>query len=259
MRQNTQSQQNALNAFQVSALNELTNYVQPKTLLSKGDTNAKTKKNKVDTYILYMLPWKYNSKGINLCPNASEGCSLGCLVWAGRGAFPNVMRARLFKSEFYIKDRQSFILQLAKEITTIVNRYRKLGKKVAFRLNGTTDIDFVSILKTRANLDIATLSDTAFFYDYTAILGKALKYKGHPNYVLTFSRKENNDAEIITALNNGINISAVFRNQLPQSYKGFEVVDGDASDVVMLDHNGKVLGLKAKGKAKKDKSNFVLN
>jgi hypothetical protein len=134
----------------------------------------------------------------------------------------------------------------------------KGGYKIAFRLNGTSDLDFVYLLKKYANINIADLSDSAVFYDYTAILGKALKYKNHINYTVTFSKKENNLSQVLEALNMGVNVSAVFSNTLPETWQGFTVIDGDKSDIIMLYNKGVILGLKAKGDAKKDKTGFVI-
>ena len=75
------------------------NYKKPKNLLSKGTSNAKTSKNDNDTYILYLAPYNQNSKKINICPKASEGCAAACLFSAGRGAFSNVIKARQNKTE----------------------------------------------------------------------------------------------------------------------------------------------------------------
>jgi len=44
---------------------------------------------------------------------------------------------------------------------------------------------------------------------------------------------------------------------MPNTYAGAPVVDGDASDLRFLDPDGVVVGLKAKGDAKKDTSGFV--
>ena len=51
----------------------------------------------------------------------------------------------------------------------------------------------------------------------------------------------------------------VFRNNLPETYKGFKVVNGDESDLRFLDPRNSIVGLKAKGKAKKDTTGFVVN
>lgn len=227
-------------------------------LLSKGTTNAKTAKNELTTFILYLAPGKQNSKKINLCPKASPGCLQACLFTAGRGAFDNVKNARINKTEFMLNDRKNFYLQLAKEIQNKVKYYARKGQKIAFRLNGTSDAAHVKQLNIFADLWPSNIAETAIFYDYTAILSKALKYKNNPNYIVTFSRKENNWNECITALQNGVNVSAVFANELPKTYKGFKVIDGDKADDIMLKHKGVILGLRAKGKAKKDKSGFVI-
>ena len=116
------------------------------------------------------------------------------------------------------------------------------------------------MLKKYAGLNIEDLAPVAVFYDYTKILGKVKKYINHSNYILTFSRAEDNERDAIEALNMGANVSAVFSDQLPDQYKGFKVVDGDASDLVMLNNTGVILGLRAKGKkARTDSTGFVIN
>ena len=62
-----------------------------------------------------------------------------------------------------------------------------------------------------------------------------------------------------SVLNMGGNVSIVFRDTLPNYWRGFKVVDGDTSDLVMLYNKNVVLGLKAKGEAKKDTTNFVVD
>jgi len=233
-------------------------YTIPKNLLSKGVTNAKTKKNSLKTFILYLAPYKQNDKQINICPMASKGCAAACLFTAGRGKFSNVQSSRINKTNYFIYNKELFIKQLAKEIIRETAKAEKVGEKIAFRLNGTSDLDFIYLLKKYASLDIANLYPTAIFYDYTKILGKVKKYKDHPNYFLTFSRAEDNESAAIAALNDGANVSIVFKGALPNYWRGFEVVDGDTSDLVMVYNRNVVLGLRAKGDARKDKSGFVV-
>ena len=234
------------------------NYKPVKNLLSKGSTNAKTVKNPQITYILYLAPYTQNSKKINICPKASAGCSASCLFSAGRGAFSNVIQSRVNKTEYYLHDKEKFILQLAGELVKINKKASKETNQTLIRLNGTSDLDFVYLLKKYANFDISNYNNL-HFYDYTKILGKVKKYIDHKNYTLTFSRAEDNEAETIQALKIGSNVSAVFSGDLPKTYKGFTVVDGDKTDSEMLAFKGLILGLKAKGKARKDTSGFVIN
>jgi hypothetical protein len=240
-------------------------YTIPAKLLSKGTTNAKTSKNALETFILYMSPAAQNSKGADLCPFRSKGCTAACLYTAGRGKFNNVQRARMNKSEYFTRDKKTFLAQLALELIAI-----KKGTKAAIRLNGTTDVDFLYLLKNRAGLDALQLKGLVF-YDYTKDPHRVKRYKG-TNYTLTFSRAEDNEPQALEILKNSGIVSAVFAEKLPQFYKGFEVIDGDASDDLMLKAaaavgvlkrtrkgKGLILGLKAKGDAKKDVSGFVIN
>ena len=220
-----------------------------KTLLSKGDTNAKTKKNKRDTMILYLTPGEV--MGRNMCPKASEGCLQACLNTAGRGAFGNVQQARLKRTELLLNDRKAFLKQCADEI----NKSAKKTEELAVRMNGTSDLKLVEML-----VSDNAIADNVVFYDYTKIhqkAGRRILSSGHL-YVVTFSRSEINESEAIAVLHRGGHVAVVF-NELPSEWNGFPVVDGDLSDDQMLDHvNAVVLGLKAKGKARKDASGFVV-
>ncbi len=236
-------------------------YKIPNALLSKGNSNAKTIKNEINTFIMYLMPYNQNSKNINICAKASKGCANACLAFSGMASvYPTILESRKNKTEYFLHEKSNFIKQLAKEIKAKYNTAKRKGEKVAFRLNGTSDLDFIYMLKKYAQLDILDLKDHAVFYDYTKILGKVKKYKGHENYFLTFSRAEDNEKEALEALAIGANVSAVFANKLPKQYKGFKVIDGDKSDDIMIKSKGVILGLKAKGKAAKaDKTGFVIN
>lgn len=230
---------------------------QNKKLLSNGATNTKTAKNDIKTFILYLAPHTQNSKGIDLCPKRSKGCTIACLFSAGRGKFTNVQNARTQKANYFVEYKKEFLIHLAKEINTKVKTARRKGEKIAFRLNGTSDLDFVYLLKKHANFDILDTKDVAVYYDYTPNIHRALRYKNHPLYTVTFSRKEDNGKETQAALENNINTAVVF-DKLPKTWNGKKVIDGDKSDLEMIKHKNVILGLLAKGEAKKDTSNFVV-
>jgi hypothetical protein len=230
-----------------------------KKLISKGTTNAKTAKNILETHILYMSPYNQNSKGVNLCPKASKGCIIACLFTAGRGAFNSIQEARKNRTELYLNNRQEFCERIAKELELLNKKAQNKGAKIAVRLNGTSDLDLIAIINNRLNIDILNDFENLEFYDYTKVLGKVKKYAG-TRYKLTFSRAENNEAEVIEALTYGVPVSVVFhhKNELPQTYLGTMVIDGDKADDLMLDSGAVILGLKAKGRAKKDLTGFVV-
>jgi len=81
-----------------------------------------------------------------------------------------------------------------------------------------------------------------------------------PNYHLTFSRSESNGRACDLVAAKGGNIAAVFScTELPAMYKGVPVANGDLHDLRFLDPSPCYVGLVAKGKAKSDKSGFVIN
>lgn len=201
------------------------------------------------TGIVYLAP--VNLSGYQVCPMASKGCSAACLYSAGRGAFSNVQQARLKKTRFFFEDRKAFILQLTKEVKALKRKADRENMKAAVRLNGTSDllpIEYIKLIESFPEIS---------FYDYTKV-HKRFEKKLPSNYYLTFSRSECNESEALKLLEKGFNVAVVFQ-QLPKTWKGYKVIDGDISDVRFLDPSAVVVGLKAKGKAKKDKSGFVIN
>ena len=228
-------------------------YKKVEKLLSEGYSNAKTKKNIRETLILYLSPAKQNSKGINLCPKASNGCLMACLFTAGHGKFTNTQNARINRTEYYLADRFLFLEQI---VTEINKKAKKTNGDLAIRLNGTSDVKLVEQI-----CQMYTIADNVVFYDYTKIPTKAgdrIMPSGH-RYMVTFSRAEDNEDTALEILQNGGVVSMVFAKELPSEYKGFKVIDGDDRDDLMLDVDGGcIIGLKAKGDAKKDKSGFVI-
>jgi hypothetical protein len=240
-------------------MNTLKQYKPVKNLLSKGSTNSKTAKNSIKTFILYLAPHNLNNKGLTLCKDASKGCIASCLYSAGRGKFSNVQSSRINKANYFVTDKKVFLTQLLKEIKKEIKKASDKNEKIAFRLNGTSDIDFLYLLNKNLDFDIELLAyDKVYFYDYTKSIARAKRYRDFRNYTLTFSKSETNDKEVKEALNLGINVAAVFKDNLPQKYKGVKVIDGDLSDLEMLKHKNIILGLKAKGDAKKDTTGFVI-
>lgn len=237
----------------------LKHYKQVTNLLSKGITNAKTAKNDIKTFILYLAPHNLNYKGITLCKDASNGCIDSCLNTAGMGAFSSVQLSRINKANYFVSDKKVFLAQLLKEIKREIKKATDKNEKIAFRLNGTSDIDFLYLLDRHFDFNVDLLQyDKVFFYDYTKSLPRAKRYQNYRNYALTFSKSETNEKEVNEALNLGINIAAVFGSDLPKTYKGVKVIDGDKSDLEMIKFKNIILGLKAKGKARKDTSGFVI-
>jgi hypothetical protein len=243
--------------MQTTLQNKPQNSYKPvKNLLSKGSTNAKTVKNDLETFILYMAP--ANLSGFNVCPFASKGCIKGCLNTAGRGQMSNVQLSRINKTNFWGYDRANFYIQLANELLFIHNNSKKKGTKIAIRLNGTSDVDHLYLLERYSGVNFLDPFYSNFlFYDYTKNPNHISRYK-NTSYKITFSRSESNEIEAKRILKLGGNVAVVFADKLPKKWNGYKVIDGDQTDLRYFDPVNVVVGLKAKGTAKKDSSGFVV-
>jgi len=233
-------------------------------LLSTGNPKIlKGEKQGYMTYILHLAP--ADVSGYNTCPKATAGCKAACLNTAGRGGMfkrgesTNVIQeARKRKTRFFFENRGAFMLQLYLDIKKAIKQAEKKGLIPVFRLNGTSDLAWEKY-EVQDNKNIFQMFPNVQFYDYTKILGR--KVNGLANYHLTFSAADGNDLDVVRAIKEGYNIATVFgikkNSPMPETYNGVPVFNGDDSDLRFLDPKGVVVGLYAKGKAKKDTSGFV--
>jgi hypothetical protein len=169
-----------------------------------------------------------------------------------------IQKARIRKTKMFYEQRQDFMLALKKDIELAIKQSKKLGLIPVIRLNGTSDLSWEKYDMIPGQNVFECFPDIQF-YDYTKILGR--KVKGIANYNLTFSAADGNDADVYSAISQGYNIATVFGIKktlpMPETYMGRPVFNGDESDLRFLDPKGVVVGLYAKGKAKKDTSGFV--
>jgi hypothetical protein len=167
------------------------------------------------------------------------------------GMYKHVMNGRINKTEWFLSDRKEFMETIDKEINLAIKRHS--DKIVTFRLNGTSDIRWEKI-KVRENKNIFELYPDIQFYDYTK---NPIRMKlDIPNYHLTFSRSENNHKIAMKLLSEGHNVAIVFKN-IPTEYNGYEVINGDESDLRFLDKKGVIVGLKYKNNTGKNADNKV--
>jgi len=210
------------------------------------------------SFILHLSP--ADLSGREVCPKRTAGCTQACLNTAGRGGMfrkgenTNVIQqARIRKTRYFFEARDYFMMDLYEDIARAVRYAERQGLTPVFRLNGTSDLSWEKYTINENN--IFELFPDVQFYDYTKVLGrKTSKYK---NYHLTFSAADGNDADVQKALAQGMNVTVVF-DEIPETYMGRPVFNADETDLRFLDPKGVILGLKAKGRAKKDRTGFVV-
>jgi hypothetical protein len=218
------------------------------------DNNPKTikgQKYKVMTAVLYLAPARVS--GFNTCPFADD-CAKTCLNFAGRGQMGTVQKGRINKTLWYFKERDTFMIQLHKEIKRHINRCKIKGYKPAFRINGMSDLKI-------ENMGLIKTYSSAQWYDYTKNPIRMKKFIAGvfpKNYHLTFSLGSSNKSDAKEILKLGGNVAVVFRNKkLPKNYMGFKVFNADKTDLRFKDPKNIIAGLYAKGKARYDDTGFV--
>ena len=228
-------------------------------ILNKGNSKTiKGEKYGWKTFGIHLSPNIVS--GYNVCFDATEGCIDACLDTSGRGAMPSVQNARINKTKRFFQDRKGFLTDLWKEVTSAIKSATKKELKFCMRPNLTSDLPWESIRHNGQNLMDAF--NPCRFYDYTKSLKRFTRFLAGElpeNYHLTYSRsEETTDALVIALCKSGGNVAVVFRERLPETWLGFEVLNGDENDLRFKDKKGCIVGLIEKGLAKKDETGFVV-
>ena len=210
------------------------------------------------TYILYLAPAEQS--GYNTCPGSTEECRTACLTESGHNRIDvkknAINKARIAKTKLFFEHREFFMSWLVVEITKAKIEADTKGYKFSVRINGTSDISLVSFRIGGKNiLEIFPLIQ---FYDYTKVANRFKLLEKYPNYDLTYSFSGYNMLQSMELLQSDKGrVAMVFEGkQLPKSFMGIEVIDGDEYDMRYYDDKNVIVGLKFKFvRTKIDKAN----
>ncbi len=242
-----------------------------KKLLSNASSNPKTRK-LLDTFgyeavIHHMTPDRLADGKRTVCPWSTPGCRATCLNTSGRSQVKGdltarnlsmymIHRSRMGKTLSFLDDRQGYADRLTEELVLLNMRALSKCYTPVARLNGTSDIPWEKYIPMDALPNIE-------FYDYTKGYGRMFKFltkKLPTNYHLTYSYNEhtsNGDMNFI--LSAGGNVAVVFRKEIPDVWYGTKVISGVEHDFRFRDPKGCIVGLIARGRAKHDRSGFVID
>ena len=237
------------------------------TYLLNIDANAKTIKGQKQGYmtaVMYLAPHKLANGKDDVCPYSTVGCRQSCLYTAGHGRYSTVKKARVARTLWFLKDRLGFMQLLELEINKFMIKAKKKELIPVVRLNGTSDIDWNFYYYHSE--DICRLQYTIFnrfpnlqFYDYTKDTRKVIR-KQPSNYHLVYSYNENSQKDFCYDLLNKykINIAVVYDQAGYEAALNCGAIDGDYNDLRFKDKVGRVVALKEKGQAKRDRTGFVI-
>lgn len=212
------------------------------------------------TYILYLAP--ADRSGYEVCPMRSAECTAACLNESGHNRIDihenRINKARITKTKLFFEQRKFFMQWLQDEISAASKKAAAAGKRFSVRLNGTSDLSPEQFHLNGKN--ILELFPETQFYDYTKVHKRTQLPKKYSNYDITFSYSGTNAVHCQIALLQGIRVAVVFE-EIPESFWGYPVIDGDAYDMRYIDSSPVIVGLKYKqvrNKLDKSTSKFVI-
>ena len=241
----------------------------PTTRILAVSQDAKTTKGEKQGYLTGVnFMAQGDTSGYEVCAGRTPSCFSECLGGKGRAEFtPSIPASRIAKTRWFFEDRTAFMTMLVRDIRALVRKADRLDLTPCVRLNGTSSINWNRSLGD-GRINVFDLFPDIQLYDYSEQIKQMRKYmRGEQpdNYHLTFSRKENNWHDCVEVLECGSNVAAVFGilkgEAMPDSYRGYQVIDGDDSDLRFLDpQQGLIVGLRPKGSNQKlERDRMLLN
>ena len=228
-------------------------------LLDTSGNNTKLRKNNKDIKIrvaglsLYPIDTR-------ICPYQDIAqCKAPCLSDSGFAkVYKSVNNSRKAKTDFYLYDKENFIIQLKNELYNFEKLCKKQQVTPYIRLNVISDIQW----ELKANGSIPQTFPGIQFYDYTKIAKRLGKTPDNYELMFSYSNAPGYQQSVRKALKTDVPISVVFYGTMPSHFMNKKVVDGDSSDIVNLSYKNKIVGLKYKSVGDKINpvdSTFIVN
>ena len=201
------------------------------------------------TYGLYLAPW--NMSGHQVCAGGAH-CHEFCLNGSGQNKIDELARgiefskiniSRIKKTKLFYQNRPLFMRILVHEIRRAKNRAAALNMPFAVRLNCTSDLSPELFVDPETGLNILQLFSDVQFYDYTKVPNRIKLLGKYSNYDLTFSFDGYNWATAQKYLSAGGRVAVVFANELPGTFDGYKVINGNNYDMRYMDPGKCIVGL----------------
>ena len=188
-----------------------------------------------------------------LCAGSkAAGCMPECLRNQGRGKMDSVTGARQARADWFYSDPVAFLTQLKGELENFRDTCRRSEVLPFVRLNVLSDVEWEKYGVPQAFPEI-------LFYDYTKLSARLCKTPDNYRLIFSYSGRPQYARQVSRAMATGLPVAVVFRGGLPAQFLGRRVIDGDRSDILNYRAAGKIVGLRAKGTAARDRSGFVID
>lgn len=204
-------------------------------------SSTKIGKSNSDAWLNAVLYLEPSMDYKQICRASSPGCRASCLTHSGMMRMSNQTNARVSRTSMLLTTPEIFRSTLEKELVALHKKATKTGKRLAIRLNGTSDIDWFDVYRNHPEIQ---------FYEYTKRPDLVLKSQTLENVHMTFSRTENTKPETMQRMiATGVNIAVVFddKKETPKKIWGMTVISGDEHDRRFEDKQGQIVALTLKG------------
>ena len=227
-------------------------------LLTQPGDSPKARKSTRPEYLLHLMPHRLVQgqvvPKVNLCIWSTKGCRKHCLVHAGRGGAPGVIKGRMARTVLAVEYPQEFVVLLHRDLQRIKARDKKNGTRSWVRLNATSDIAYED---TRVR---TIMSDSGLmFADYTKATPDQRPEPFVRHYTLARSVWPGRDSvtEAVALMRSGHHVSMVVDDltplrQLEDTMAGWYWVEADKTDEWMLNPEPIIGVLTPKGSLKND-------
>ena len=226
-----------------------------------------------------------NLAKVNLCKNATTGCSTSCIYHQGifkHALFEKnkVKQARLKRTLKFLTQRETFFEQIIKEIKALQRKSKRRDLTPIISLNGTSDILWEKesfTYKEKEYKNLMELFSEIDFFDYTKYDILKSRKKLPKNYHLTYSRAGMQRGKIVDDwntlsdyLDKNINVAVVCTYNLKQellkneTHNSYKVIDGNVynnrvNDKTFKEDKGIIILLEANRKTDINSSSaFIL-
>jgi len=224
----------------------------PKKLLGRDGNTKLVKTSKGQEILLAGLSMMPTPE---LCPSSKTAeCFDPCIKVSGLAAvYKSINEARQRKTDWFLEDREGFLIRYRRELTNLIKLAKKHGKQAVVRSNVFSDVAW-------EQLGIPQEFPEIFWYDYTKRAARIGNTPDNYDLMFSYSGAPRYQKQVEIALQTDVPIAVVFRNGMPKEFLGREVINGDKSDLINLKARNKVVGLKLKGnEAKKSNSPFIID
>ena len=199
--------------------------------------------------------------GVNMCAFASNGCAMSCLKTTARQTWPAALQARILRTHLFMFHRDVYLEYVERDLASERKAAHKRGERLVVRADTLSDTN-VEIIYRNLMLECDQ------WMDYTKNPHRYAKFlagKMPANYHLTFSRSETNERQAFDFVRDGGTATLVVRDAraleyfVTHGYAGLPCVTGELNDRRWEDPKGHWVLLVAKGKAKTERTGFVVD